>query len=206
MNIILYASQQDQNFQWVILAIAMLLIIGLIIMLLWQQRTGRELTTELAQLEKEKHRSVEFDFVLKAMGLSIWHINTDSGEIFFDKDFREKSEDQSIGIEGGSINDNSLLLVEEDATRINKALSDLCAGVTEEYHEQYRVKVAHSAKTYWEESYHCRPRHLRSSFSHCGYHTTYRCQQGHGDCTQTGASKSRGKRSSKVCFYRQHES
>lgn len=153
MNIILYASQQDQNFQWVILAIAMLLIIGLIIMLLWQQRTGRELTTELAQLEKEKHRSVEFDFVLKAMGLSIWHINTDSGEIFFDKDFREKSEDQSIGIEGGSINDNSLLLVEEDATRINKALSDLCAGVTEEYHEQYRVKVAHSAKTYWEESY-----------------------------------------------------
>ena len=146
MNIILYASQQDQNFQWVILAIAMLLIIGLIIMLLWQQRTGRELTTELAQLEKEKHRSVEFDFVLKAMGLSIWHINTDSGEIFFDKDFREKSEDQSIGIEGGSINDNSLLLVEEDATRINKALSDLCAGVTEEYHEQYRVKVAHSAR------------------------------------------------------------
>ena len=153
MNILLYVDQHEQNFEWLFLVIAALLVIGLVVMLFWQRRVGNELKTELDQLDKTKHKEEEFDFVLKAMGLSIWHINTDTGELFFDKDFRAKKEDQSVGIEGGSFGDNALLLVEEDSKRVNKSLSDLCAGLREDYHEQYRVRVPHSDKTYWEESY-----------------------------------------------------
>jgi len=153
MNILLYVDQHEQNFEWLFLVIAALLVIGLVVMLFWQRRVGNELKTELDQLDKTKHKEVEFDFVLKAMGLSIWHINTDTGELFFDKDFRAKKEDQSVGIEGGSFGDNASLLVEEDSKRVNKSLSDLCAGLREDYHEQYRVRVPHSDKTYWEESY-----------------------------------------------------
>ena len=153
MNILLYVDQHEQNFEWLFLVIAALLVIGLVVMLFWQRRVGNELKTELDQLDKTKHKEVEFDFVLKAMGLSIWHINTDTGELFFDKDFRAKKEDQSVGIEGGSFGDNASLLVEEDSKRVNKSLSDLCAGLREDYHEQYRVRVPQSDKTYWEESY-----------------------------------------------------
>ena len=153
INILLYVDQQEQNFQWVFLILAAVLFVGLFALLFWQRRTGHELETELAQLEKEKHKDVEFDFVLKAMGLSIWHINTDTGEIFYDKDFRAKRDDQSMGIEGGDINENSSLLVDEDAKRVSKSLSDICSGIKEDYHEQYRVKVPHTDKTYWEESY-----------------------------------------------------
>lgn len=153
MNILLYVDNQAQNYDVVFLGVALLLIIALAAAVVWQRRVGRELQEELRQLDQQKHKNVEFDFVLNAMGLSIWHINTQTGEIFYDKDFREKRDDQSITKDGTLIGENASLLVDEDARRVGKALTNLCAGVTESYHEQYRVRVPHSSKVYWEESY-----------------------------------------------------
>ena len=153
MNIFLYVDQQGHNFELIFWAVAILVAIGLVVALVWQRRVGQELDEELRQLNKQKQKDVESDFVLKAMGLSIWHINTATGDLYFDKDFREKSDDLTMGTEGSSLGYHTDLLVEEDAARVSKALGDLCAGLREDYHEQYRVRVANTSKVYWEESY-----------------------------------------------------
>lgn len=152
INILLYVDQQDQSYQWLFLVFGGLAIVALILAFFWQRKMGLSLEEELAQLENEKKRDVEFDFVLKAMGLSIWHINTETGELVFDKDFREKRDDQVMAT-GEKAIDNASLLVDEDAVRVGKSLGDLCAGLKTEYHEQYRVRVPHTSSTYWEESY-----------------------------------------------------
>ena len=153
INILLYVDQQEQSYQWLFLVFGGLAIVALILAFFWQRKMGLSLEEELAQLENEKKRDVEFDFVLKAMGLSIWHINTETGELFFDKDFREKRDDQAAIKDGDGYSENASLLVDEDAKRVDKSLGDLCAGLKEEYHEQYRVKVNGTSKSYWEESY-----------------------------------------------------
>lgn len=153
MTILLYVDQQTHTFQTVFWIIGFLLASLLIFAIFWQYRKGRELEEELEQLGKQKKKDIELDFVLKAMGLSIWHINTESGQLFFDKDFREKRSETVTGKDGDSFGENATLLVEEDSERVTNHLAALCSGRTEEYHEQYRVRVPHSSKTYWEESY-----------------------------------------------------
>lgn len=153
MTILLYVDQQTHTFQTVFWIIGFLLASLLIFAIFWQYRKGHELEEELEQLGKQKKKDIELDFVLKAMGLSIWHINTESGQLFFDKDFREKRPETVTGKDGDSFGENATLLVEEDSERVTNHLVALCSGRTEEYHEQYRVRVPHSSKTYWEESY-----------------------------------------------------
>ena len=153
MTILLYVDQQTHTFQTVFWIIGFLLASLLIFAIFWQYRKGRELEEELEQLGKQKKKDIELDFVLKAMGLSTWHINTESGQLFFDKDFREKRPETVTGKDGDSFGENATLLVEEDSERVTNHLAALCSGRTEEYHEQYRVRVPHSSKTYWEESY-----------------------------------------------------
>lgn len=153
MTILLYVDQQTHTFQTVFWILGFLLASLLIFAIFWQYRKGHELEEELEQLGKQKKKDIELDFVLKAMGLSIWHINTESGQLFFDKDFREKRPETVTGKDGDSFGENATLLVEEDSERVTNHLAALCSGRTEEYHEQYRVRVPHSSKTYWEESY-----------------------------------------------------
>lgn len=152
-NILLYVGQQEQNLELIFWALGILVAIILLVALVWQRRTGNELEEELQQLETQKHKEVEFDFVLKAMGMSVWHLNVDTGEVFYDKDFREKHTDFVEATEGDTYDESADLLVEEDAVRVRKALGELCAGVREHYHEQYRIRAPHSSKVYWEESY-----------------------------------------------------
>jgi signal transduction histidine kinase len=81
----------------------------------------------------------------------VWHIDTATGQLTFDKDFRAKRE--LMGTDGGSMSENASLLVPEDAQRVQKNLENLCAGISEDYHEQYRIVSSDPSKFYWEESY-----------------------------------------------------
>ena len=150
---LLYAAQHTQTTEIIVLVVGLLLIVFLITAIYWQRKEGIKLSDELQVLESQRKEDVEFEFVLKAMGLSIWHINTATGELFFDKDFREKREDGSMGRDSATFIENTSLLFEEDGHRVLKSLSALCNGTAEEYHEQYRVLIPHSDKTFWEESY-----------------------------------------------------
>jgi signal transduction histidine kinase len=45
------------------------------------------------------------------------------------------------------------MLDERDAARVYKAIEEICQGRTDTYHEEYRVKIAGTNTTYWEESF-----------------------------------------------------
>ena len=152
-DLLLYANDTQQTSEMIIWGVGILFIIALIALMFWQRRVGRELQEEVNQLATERSRDIEYDFVLKAMGLSVWHIDTDTGQLTFDKDFRAKRESQAMGTDGGSVGENASTLVPDDAERVQKNLGNLCAGVTDRYHEQYRITSSDPSKFYWEESY-----------------------------------------------------
>ena len=58
-----------------------------------------------------------------------------------------------MGVDGGSMGENAATLASDDAERVQKNLGNLCAGITERYHEQYRIASSDPSKFYWEESY-----------------------------------------------------
>ena len=148
-TLLLYSSQQSQ---WVaivtwVLLVALLLVS--VILIVWQYRKGKELAYEISQLGKIQKNNVEYDFVLKSMRLSTWHIDPKTREIIFDQDFRDQS-DTFVPSKGKELVD---AMPEQDRLRVMKALEDLCQGRREEAHEEYQIIQPHSKKTYWSESY-----------------------------------------------------
>lgn len=148
-TLLLYSSQQSQ---WVaivtwVLLVALLLVS--VILIVWQYRKGKELAYEISQLGKIQKNNVEYDFVLKSMRLSTWHIDPKTREIIFDQDFRDQS-DTFVPSMGKELVD---AMPEQDRLRVMKALEDLCQGRREEAHEEYQIIQPHSKKTYWSESY-----------------------------------------------------
>jgi signal transduction histidine kinase len=124
-----------------------------VILIIWQQRKGKELEYELSQLGKIKKRNVEYEFVLKSMRLSTWHIDVGTRQIVFDNDFRDKN-DTYVPPEGGTTADLAMTLPEQDRIQLAKTIDDLCSGRKEEACLQYHVMLPHSKKKfYWSESY-----------------------------------------------------
>ena len=134
---------------WVILGLALVLLSYL---LYWQRQQGKELAAELKQLGSVKKNNVEYEFVLKSMRLSAWHIDSDTKAIVFDNDFRDKN-DTYVPTEGQTTDDLAKVIPEEDRKRFLHAVDDLLSGRMEETHVEYRVKQPNTGKTYWSESY-----------------------------------------------------
>ena len=149
-QLLLYTAQESSQIAnivaWVTLSIIVILLVGLIF---WQQKQGKELTSELQELDKLQKHNVEYEFVLKTMRLSTWHINAKTREIIFDTVFRDKAETYipSMGKELVGA------MPEDDRLRVTKSLNDLCEGRTDYAHEEYQIRVANGKKTYWSESY-----------------------------------------------------
>jgi signal transduction histidine kinase len=133
-------------------AFAVLLIAVAVILIIVQRRIGRQLKSELYQLKKVKKNSIEYEFVLKAMNLSTWHINANTQKIYYDNDYRSKV-DNFTPTPGMTIDQLAEIFHPEDRDQVVSALKSLCSGRAEETHLIYRIKVAHSSRFYWEESY-----------------------------------------------------
>ena len=134
----------------VLLVIIALVLIGLI----WFQiQKGRQLRSELQLLEKVGKHNVEYEFVLGVMRLSIWHLDTKTGKLTFEQDYREKGNKFFTNVDGMSVDESVAALDPRDEARVNKSLTDLCEGRKESYRETYRVKVPFNDSVYWEESY-----------------------------------------------------
>ena len=134
---------------WVILGIALVLLTYL---LYWQRQQGKELAAELKQLGSVKKNNVEYEFVLKSMRLSTWHIDSDTKTIVIDNDFRDMNS-SDIATEGQTTDEMAKLIHEEDRKSFFQAVDDLCSGRMEETHVEYRMKQGSTGKTYWSESY-----------------------------------------------------
>ncbi|MBQ7509450.1 MAG: PAS domain-containing protein [Prevotella sp.] len=124
------------------------------IVFIWLQvRYGKQLKSELQLLEKVGKHNIEYEFVLGAMRLSIWHFDVKTGTFTFEQDFREKGNKYFANVDGMSVNESVSALDPRDEEHVGKSLSDLIEGRTDNYHEIYRVKVPYNDSVYWEESY-----------------------------------------------------
>lgn len=147
--LLLYASKQSTVLDVVLLALLIALVLAAMILVFLQRRKGQELVYELSQLGKLQKNNVEYDFVLKTMRLSTWHIDAQTRQIVFDDDYRDKT-DTYIPAMGKELVE---AMPEQDRLRVMKSLDDLCEGRRDEAHEEYRIILPHSKKTYWSESY-----------------------------------------------------
>ena len=147
---ILLEVQQFEVMPFVLMGLVM---VALIFFLRMQVRHTKQIKSELNLLKSLEKHNVEYEFVLGVMRLSIWHLDTTTGQLTFEQDFREKGNKYFSNVDGKTFQETILALDSRDADRVNQALTDLCEGRRSSYHEMYRVKVPYDNSVYWEESY-----------------------------------------------------
>ena len=111
-----------------------------VIYLYIQYRQNKVLTAELRQLSKVKRNSIEYELVLKAMKLTVWHIDIPTNTITYESDYRE-SVGMPIMAPGSSVSQFCSTLTPESEKKIHNGMMDLVEGRIEEFHEQYEMKV-----------------------------------------------------------------
>lgn len=154
-EILLYAAHQSVLNNFLIWFLLLALMVAFIVMAVWQRRSGKELQKDLELLDSVSDHNVQNDFVLKALQIATWHMDVDTMQLAYDSDFRERTAEwiaEAAEVDG-HVDNGVSMLHEQDAPRVAQALGDLCSGKTEEYHEEYRVRIPNSDKVYWEESY-----------------------------------------------------
>lgn len=145
-----WLSNNSDNIVWGGLCVLFVLFIWSIIL---QIRQGKNLRYELEQLDKMKENNVESEFVLKAMKLATWHLDPKTMTITFDSDFRDKSAWVAPYNDGTGVGELEQQIDPDDMEHVSKAMADICSGLTDNYHVEYKVPTPTPGKYYWEESY-----------------------------------------------------
>lgn len=151
-NLLLYTQTENSLLVPALWVGGALLFLWLFILIFVQRRTGRKLQHELVELEKVRQNNVEYEFVLKAMKLSTWHIDVPTKMLYVDADFRD-NKGGLVGPPEFPVEDLTNVIDRADAQRVWMAIDKICTGASPSYHEVYRVKLGKGALYYWEESY-----------------------------------------------------
>ena len=124
----------------------------LVCFLLWQYRQHQGLVSDMSVLNTVQHRNIEYDLVLKAMKLAVWHIDVQERTITYDADYRDALDVASIppGSDVEMFCDNLLPVYKE---RIRTSMIDLLQGRTDHVHEQYQARSLQGDGTTWGETY-----------------------------------------------------
>ena len=132
--------------------IALLVVLLLLMYLIWQQQQYKILDSELTMLNGVKRRTIEYDLVLKAMKLAVWHIDVQERTITYDSDYREALDIPSVppGTDVELFCDN---LLPEDKKRIAERMRDLVEGRVDLVHEQYQSRSTLGDSLNWGETY-----------------------------------------------------
>ena len=150
--LLLYTSQQSMLVTVLIWMVIGLLLLGGVVSIFAQRSAGKNLKSELEQLDKVRQHHIEYEFVLKAMHLSTWHINAKEKILTFDNDYRSGT-DNYTPEPNVPIDALGPLIGDADRPRFLKNLYDICEGRIDELHDIYSVKIPRTSKVYWEESY-----------------------------------------------------
>mgnify|MGYP002623380949 CR=1 FL=1 len=154
INQLLYTSQQSSIIDYATWIVLLLIAFVMVYFIFLQFHHSRQLKSELAELSKLQKHNVEYEFVLKAMRLCVWHIDPKTHIVTYEQDYRDKSGDIVSLADGGQFDEGALMLDPRDRDRVMKSMEAICSGQTNEYHEIYRVLTPYSAKSfYWEEAY-----------------------------------------------------
>ena len=132
--------------------IALPIVVVLVCCLIWQRYQHQKLESEMSMLNKVQRRTIEYNLVLKAMKLAIWHIDVQERTITYDADYRDALDIPSIppGSDVEQFCDN---LLPEYKERIAARMMDLAEGRTDQVHEQYQAHSPLGDGTTWGETY-----------------------------------------------------
>lgn len=143
----------DNGMSYILVLVGgILLVLLLAVSFVWMRVRQRRLRTSLAHLSGVQRRDVEYELVLKAMKLATWKMDVPTRQVMFDSDYRQ--ENNLFNAPPGMLYTSSLGIISPlDRDRVAAALENLCTGLADEYHEQYRVRMPHSDFEYWAEAY-----------------------------------------------------
>ena len=127
-------------------------VLAAVVWLYFQQRQTRQLQDELSQLSRIKRHTVEYELVLKAMKISIWRLDVATRTVTFDSDYRDAA-DSIVFPPATSLDVIIGMLVPEYVEAFKQNSEDLLTGRIDEVHMQYEIRVPHSDRIYWSESY-----------------------------------------------------
>lgn len=151
-NLLLYAYSDSPwifVLQW---GMGLLILVFLIVSVYMQRRTGKRLKGELDELDKIRRGNVEYDFILKAMKIAVWHYDSETQTFIFEKDYRDGINNH-VPSADDSFHDTLSDIAPADVDRVNNAFTDMCEGRTDFYHQEYQVIDKSAGTSYWEESY-----------------------------------------------------
>jgi len=128
------------------------LILFLVVYLIWQQYQYKKLAKEQTLLNTVKRRTIEYDLVLKAMKLAVWHLDVQERTITYDSDYRGAMDIPSVP-PGSDVELFCNNLLPEDKKRMAERMTDLLEGRTDLVHEQYQALSPVGNGTTWGETY-----------------------------------------------------
>lgn len=152
LSLLLYTQTENNYLIPVLWIIGGIVFLVLFVMIFVQKLTGKRIKRELAELDKVKQNTIEYEFILKAMHLATWHVDCKNRTIMVDADFRDDKGDL-VSIPEVPLDQLYELVEKSDAERIRISMEDVCSGRSLSYHETYRVLAGKSGMTYWEESF-----------------------------------------------------
>ena len=150
--IVLFSLRQYLQFDILAWVVGIPLLLGAIVLLIFQYRQSKSLRKELQQLSKVKVHSVEYDLVLKAMRLAIWHYDVATRTVTYETDYRDSS-NTVVFAPGTSVDEICNWMMPEYVGKLKEGMRTLKEGKIDVYYMQYRMKVPHSDHHYWYESY-----------------------------------------------------
>lgn len=132
--------------------IALPVVVVLVCCLIWQRYQHQMLESEMSMLNAVQRRTIEYDLVLKAMKLAVWHIDIQERTITYDSDYRDALDIPTVppGSDVELFCDN---LLPEYKKRIAESMMALAEGWTDLVHEQYQAHSPLGDGTTWGETY-----------------------------------------------------
>jgi signal transduction histidine kinase len=132
--------------------IALPVVVVLVCCLIWQRYQHQMLESEMSMLNAVQRRTIEYDLVLKAMKLAVWHIDIQERTITYDSDYRNALDIPTVppGSDVEFFCDN---LLPEYKKRIAESMMALAEGRTDLVHEQYQAHSPLGDGTTWGETY-----------------------------------------------------
>ena len=150
--IVLFSLHSLMRMDILVWIVGLPVLLAAIILLYYQYRQSRTLKSEMGLFSKMKIHSVEYDLVLKAMKLAIWHLDIPARAFTLETDYRDASDTNDFP-PGISIDDVYQRILPEDADKIKKGIAELASGRADVYHEQFQMQVPHSNRRYWLEGF-----------------------------------------------------
>ena len=128
------------------------IILAALVWLYVQRKQTALLREELSQLSKIKRHTIEYELVLKTMKVAIWRMDVVSRVVTFDSDYRDAT-DSIVFPSGAKLDDVVSMMMPAYVDHFLKSANDLIAGRTDQVHGQYEMRIPHTDRVYWSETY-----------------------------------------------------